>query len=285
VALYNVKSAGRQGFEIYRSGSMQRIEGVRRLETDLRVALRENQFELHYQPVLSLKSHDVVCCEALLRWRHPEYGFIAPEEFLPIAERSGDMLAIGSWVLQQACRDASCWPEAVNVAVNLSLLQLQSGDLPDVVSQALGESGLKTSRLSLEVGEGLLARESNAVRGTLNRLRALGVQLALDDFGKTGGALNMLQSYRFDMIKIDRALIKTMPTQTESAAIVSAICALARSLGILSVAEGIETSEELRCVERAGCTKVQGFYFSRPVPTSELNAALAECPHKFALAA
>ncbi len=285
VALYNVKSAGRQGFEIFRSGTTQRIEGVRRLETDLHTALRKNQFELHYQPVLSLESHRVVSFEALLRWRHPEHGFIAPEEFLPVAERTGDMLAIGTWVLQQACRDAVQWPDTVKVGVNLSLLQLQSGDLPDAVSNALGESGLKTSRLSLEVAEGLLARESNAVRDTLNRLRALGVQLALDDFGKTGGALGTLQSYRFDMIKIDRSLIKGMPTQPETAAIVTAISALARSLGILSVAEGIETSEELGCVARAGCTKVQGFYFSRPVPMSELKAVLVECPHKFALAA
>src|SRR5262249_31238349 len=157
------------------------------------------------------------------------------------------------------------------VAVNLSLGQLQSGDLPDVVSRALGNSGLKTDRLSLEVAEGLFARESNAVRDALNRLRALGVRLALDDFGKTGGTLGTLQTYRFDMIKIDRSLVKCMPSQPESAAIVSAVSALASSLGIFSVAEGVETSEELGCVARAGCTKVQGFYFSRPVPLSELK--------------
>ena len=170
VALYNVKSTGRQGFEIFRSGSMQKVEGVRRLEADLHAALRKNQLELHYQPILSLKSHHVVACEALLRWCHPEQGLIAPEEFLPIAERTGDMIAIGSWVLEQACRDAVRWPDNVKVAVNLSLLQLQSGELTNVVSHALGDSGLNTNRLSLEVAESLLTRECSAVRDTLNRL-------------------------------------------------------------------------------------------------------------------
>ncbi len=285
VALYNVKATGRQGFEVFRSGTEQKVDFMRRLEVDMHAALGQNQFELHYQPILSLKTHHVVGCEALLRWRHPDHGLIAPDEFLPIAERTGDVIEIGAWVLAQACRDAARWPEGVHVTVNLSSLQLESGELPSVISHALAEAKLDARRLDLEIAEAVLAREGTAMRDVLDRLRMLGAGITLDDFGKSSGALSSLQGFRFDMIKIDRALVKDLPLRADSAAIVKAVATLARALGIISVAEGVETRDELNSVSLAGCNKVQGYYFSQPVPASELGAVLTQCPQKFAIAA
>jgi diguanylate cyclase (GGDEF)-like protein len=285
VALYNVKAGGRQGFEIFRSGSGQRVEAMRRIETDLHVALREKQFELHYQPILSLKTRHVVSCEALLRWKHPEHGWIAPDEFLPIAERTGDLIAIGAWAMEQACRDASDWGNDVSLTVNLSSLQLQSGELVNVVSHALGEANLDPKRLCIDVSEAILVHDSATVREALGKLRALGIQIALDDFGKRGGALGTLQEVRFDAVKIDRSLVQAMQQRPESAAIVAAVSSLARSLGMASIAEGIETEGQLACISQAGCNEVQGFYLSQPVPASHLQHVLTECPQKLALAA
>jgi predicted signal transduction protein with EAL and GGDEF domain len=285
VALYNVKASGRQGFEVFRSGSGQRVEAMRRIETDLHVALREKQFELHYQPILSLKTRHVVGCEALLRWKHPEHGWVAPDEFLPIAERTGDLISIGAWSLEQACRDASSWVDGVSLAVNLSSLQLQSGELVNVVSHALDNAKLDPKRLCIDVSEVVLARDSAAVLEALGKLRALGISIALDDFGKCGGVLGTLQEVQFDAVKIDRSLVQAMPQRPESAAIVAAVSSLARSLGMTSIAEGIETEGQLACVSQAGCHEVQGFYLSQPVPASHLQHVLTECPQKLALAA
>jgi diguanylate cyclase (GGDEF)-like protein len=285
VALYNVKSAGRQGFEVFRSGSGERVEAMRRIESDLHVALRRHQFEVHYQPILSLKTRRVVGCEALLRWNHPVYGSVAPEEFLPIAERTGDLISIGAWAIEQACRDACSWPGSVSLAVNLSSLQLQSGELVNVVSHALHSTGLDAARLCIDVSEAVLARESSTVREALAKLRGLGIRIALDDFGKCGGTLGTLQDVRFDAVKIDRSLVQAMPQRAECAAIVNAVSALARALGMASIAEGIETEAQLAGVTQAGCSEVQGFYLSHPVPGRQLQRVLAECPHKLSLAA
>jgi EAL domain-containing protein (putative c-di-GMP-specific phosphodiesterase class I) len=227
----------------------------------------------------------VTSCEALLRWRHPRNGLIPPGDFLCLAERTGAILDIGRWVLGQACHDAKLWGNDVKVTVNLSQLQFDNGDLPSVIRKALDAAKLKPSRLKLEIGEPLLDRNEGAMRGKLEELRRLGIGITLDDFGKASGSLGNLRAYPFDEIKIDRSLVKDLPVRADSAAIVKAVAALAQSLGIRSVAEGVETIDELNMVARSGCNKVQGYYFSRPVPNGELGPVLSECRHKLAVAA
>lgn len=285
VALYNVKSAGRRGFELYCRGSGRHVDAQRRLEADINSALTREQFELHYQPILSLRSHRVASCEALLRWRHPRNGLIAPDQFLPLAEKTGAIVDIGRWVLHQACRDAAGWSNELTVTVNLSLLQFESGDLTSVVQSALAATGLPASRLELEISEGLLNRDKGKMRVTLDELRGLGVGITLDDFGKLTGSLSSLRSFPFNKVKIDRKLVRDMPGNGDNAAILKAVASLAEDLGIGTVAEGVETLDELNTVTRAGCNRAQGFYFSRPVPAAELGAVLTECTQRRSCAA
>lgn len=285
IALYNVKSTGRNSFELFGGGSGCEPDLQRGLEDDLHKALRQNQFELHYQPILSLDTHHVSGCEALLRWRHPRHGLVTPDQFLTIAESTGDIVEIGRWVLAQACRDAARWPENLKVTVNLSPLQLDNDELPSVVSQALRDAKLDGNRLDLDIAESIVGRDGGTSRDMLDRLRSSGAGITLDNFGKASGALSHLQSYRFDNVKIDRALIKDVVQRSDSAAIIKAVAMLGQTLGILTVAEGVETLDELNCVARFGCNEVQGYYFSYPVPTPELDAVLSECPQKFTFAA
>ena len=277
IALYNVKTAGRRGFEIYRRGCGRHIDAQRRMEADIQAALGREQFELHYQPILSLRTHHVTSCEALLRWQHPRSGLIPPSEFLPLAEKTGAIHDIGRWVLTQACRDATRWAEELTVTVNLSLLQFESGDLINVVKKALADAGLAPSRLELEISEALIERDKGKMRCTLEELHRLGIGITLDNFGKATGSLSSLRSFPFDKVKIDKRLVREMPGRNENAAIVKAVATLADTLGMTSVAEGVETLDELNTVVRAGCNKAQGFFIGRPVPVGELDAVLSEC--------
>ncbi|MTD95021.1 EAL domain-containing protein [Hyphomicrobium sp. xq] len=277
IALYNVKTAGRRGFEIYRRGCGRHVDAQRRMEADIQAALRREQFELHYQPILSLRTHHVTSCEALLRWQHPRSGLIPPSEFLPLAEKTGAIVDIGRWVLTQACHDVTRWAEELTVTVNLSLLQFESGDLINVVKKALADADLAPSRLELEISEALIERDKGKMRCTLEELHRIGVGITLDNFGKATGSLSSLRSFPFDKVKIDKRLVREMPGRNENAAIVKAVATLADTLGMTSVAEGVETLDELNTVVRAGCNKAQGFYIGRPVPVSELAAVLSEC--------
>jgi len=285
VALYNVKSAGRRGYEIYRCGSTRQIDAQGRLEADIHTALVSDQFELHYQPILSLRTHHVVSCEALLRWRHPLNGVIPAAEFLPLAEMTGTIIDIGRWALCQACRDATRWADELSVTVNLSLLQFESGDLTSIVQQALSDAELPASRLELEISEALLQRDRGKMRATLQELHALGVGITLDNFGRDTGSLSSLRSFPFKKVKIDRALVREMPGSANNAAVVKAVAMLAETLGMGTVAEGVETLDELNTVKRAGCKKAQGFFIGRPVPVAELAAVLSECVQKHSRAA
>ena len=277
IALYNVKTAGRRGFETYRRGCGRHVDAQRRMESDVQAALGREQFELHYQPILSLRTHHVTSCEALLRWQHPRSGLIPPSEFLPLAEKTGAIHDIGRWVLAQACRDATRWADELTVTVNLSLLQFESGDLINVVKKALADAGLAPSRLELEISEALIERDKGKMRCTLEELHRIGVGITLDNFGKATGSLSSLRSFPFDKVKIDKRLVREMPGRNENAAIVKAVATLADTLGMTSVAEGVETLDELNTVVRAGCNKAQGFFIGRPVPMRELAAVLSEC--------
>jgi predicted signal transduction protein with EAL and GGDEF domain len=285
VALYKVKSDGRCGFSLYDRGSDRRVVAQRRLETDIHSALRREQFELHYQPIVSLNTHDVTSCEALLRWRHLNDGVIAPPEFLPLAEKTGAIVDIGRWVLKQACRDAVRWAGDLTVSVNLSLLQFENGDLPSAVKAALAESGLPPARLELEIGECLLGRDKGKLRRILDELRELRVGITLDDFGKSTGSLSSLRLFPFDKVKIDRSLVRQVPSNNGNAAIVRAVASLAEALGMGTVAEGVETIDEFNSVAHAGCTRAQGFYIGRPVPMAQLGAVLTECVQRCSCAA
>lgn len=282
VALYNVKSAGRRGFELFGRASSRHVDAQRRLETDIQCALSRNQFELHYQPILGLRTHRVTSCEALLRWNHPREGLLAPDGFLSLAEKTGAIVDIGRWVLQRACSDAAGWGSEMTVTVNLSWLQFESGDLTGIVRDALADAKLPSSRLEVEIGEGLLNRDKGNMRGILEELHQLGVGITLDDFGKLTGSLSSLRAFPFDKVKIDRTLVQG---SGGNAAVVRAVASLAEDLGMATVAEGVETIDELNSVTRAGCNRAQGFYIGRPVPADELAAILAECARRNTCAA
>lgn len=280
VSLYSVKSAGRRGYELYRSGCGRLVETHRRLEMDIQDALRGKQFELHYQPILSLQSNTVSGCEALLRWRHPNDGLVAASTFMALAERTGAIVDIGKWVLHQACHDAMRWSNDLSVTVNVSMLEFESGNLTSTVQQALECSGLVASRLELEVGESLLARDKGNLRETLEQLQRLGVTIALDSFGKDTGALTALRAFPFNRVKIDGALVQNTALNRDNVAIIHAVATLAETLGMGAVASGVETLDELDAVTRAGCSNAQGYFIGRPVPIEELDAVLTECTHR-----
>jgi len=284
VALYNVKSAGRCGYEIYKPGCAREAEAHRRLEADVQCAVHNKQLELHYQPILSLRTHHVTSCEALLRWRHPTNGLVPASEFLPLAEKTGAIVDMGRWVLGQACRDATRWADELTVTVNLSLLEFENGDLTNVVQEALTSAKLPASRLELEISESLLGRDKGKMRATLEELQALGVGITLDNFGRASGSLSSLRSFPFNKVKIDGSLVREIPGSNENAAIVRAVTMLAETFGMGTVAEGVETLDELNTVALAGCNRAQGYFIGRPVPMSELDAMLSECAlrHSFA---
>ncbi len=285
VALYQAKAAGRGTSVLFRSEIEIEIRQRRALEADLRRALGDNQFELHYQPIIDLASREVICCEALMRWRHPVRGLVPPVVFIPIAEELGLISEIGAWVLRQACAEATNWPERVGVAVNLSAQQFEVDDVLEATRRALTLSGLSPSRLDLEVTESLLLADKSETHGTLHQLRALGVGIALDDFGTGYASLSYLRSFPFDKIKIDQTFVRELPDRPECFAIVTAICEMARSLGMRTVAEGVETVEHIDWVQRAGCDEVQGYHFSRPVPAADVPAVIGACGQLFPVAA
>ena len=247
----------------------------RTLEVDLRNALAREELELHYQPIVSLETQAITGFEALLRWRHPVRGMIQPSEFISVAEEIGLICEIGAWALQQACNQATRWPKPVKLAINLSPLQVRR-NLIDTVLQALAEFALPPDRLELEITESVLLQDSQNTLSVLHQLRQLGVRIAMDDFGTGYCSLSYLRSFPFDKIKIDRAFIAGIEYTDESRAIVRTIVGLADSLHMTTVAEGIETFEQLRVVRESGCNEAQGFVFSRPVSASQVGRLLRD---------
>jgi diguanylate cyclase (GGDEF)-like protein len=266
LALYRAKSEGRGNYHFFEKGMDEALQYRRALETGLKVALARGEFRLMFQPLLNLSDNRVCCLEALLRWDHPERGLIPPAEFIPIAEETGAINAIGEWVLREACKTAAGWPEPVRVAVNLSPMQFKSRMLVDHVMTALSEAGLAPRRLELEVTESLLLADTEQTLQTLHRLRGLGVKISMDDFGTGYSSLSYLRSFPFDKIKIDRSFMDGIGPREDSLAIIKAVIGLGQSLGMTTTAEGIETEEQLEAVRAQGCSEVQGFLFSPPLP-------------------
>jgi diguanylate cyclase (GGDEF)-like protein len=270
LAMYRAKADGRGTYRFFEPQMDANAQARRAMEISLRTADLQKDFEIHYQPLVELRTGCVTCLESLLRWRHPEKGFIAPTEFIPLAEEIGMIVPLGEWVLRNACTEAKNWPDTVKVAVNLSPVQFRNGDLPRAVQAALDESGLPAKRLELEITETVLLDKSENNIAVLNKIRDLGVTISMDDFGTGYSSLSYLRSFRFDKVKIDRSFIGDLTKDDESLAIVRAITDLGRSFGMTTVAEGVETLEQLRCLEGEGCAQVQGYLLSPPRPAAEI---------------
>lgn len=264
LALYRAKGNGRGVYQFYKADMNRRLLERKKLERELRTAIDEQQFELHYQPQVSQSAHAIVGVEALLRWRHPEHGYIQPEDFIPLTEETGLILPLGKWILETACRDALAWPE-LKVAVNISPVQFKQWNLIRIVSDALKLTGLEPSRLELEITEGLLLENTEEVIGILNELREMGVRIAMDDFGTGYSSLNYLRRFPFDKIKIDKSFIEGIGADAGVDSIVTAILDLGRALGMRLNAEGVETSEQARILDGMGCQELQGFHFGKAV--------------------
>jgi diguanylate cyclase (GGDEF)-like protein len=276
MALYGAKGDGRGVYRFFEPTMDARMKDRRVLELALRKAFDNGEFELYYQPILNLGKAEVRSCEALLRWHHPERGMVSPAEFIPVAEEIGLIVTLGEWVIRQACAEAAQWPGDVCVAVNLSPTQLASKGLLPAVLNALASSRLPASRLELEITEAVLMQNSEVTLRTLHQLRSLGIRISMDDFGTGYSSLSYLRSFPFDKLKIDRCFISGLGNNPESDAIVQAVTGLADSLSMTTTAEGVETSEQLDLVRRLGCTDVQGFFYSPPVPARDLAKILAK---------
>ena len=278
LALYRAKAEGRSTLRYFEPAMNERAHARRHLEADLRHAVERGEFHLLYQPQVALDGHAVTGVEALLRWQHPTRGLVSPMDFIPLAEESGLIVDIGRWVLAQACRDARAWPASVGVAVNVSAVQFKHGALLGDVLEALAASGLAPERLEIEITETVLLQDTAQAVATLHELRRRGVRVAMDDFGTGYSSLGYLRSFPFDRIKIDRSFVCDVDTSADALAIVRAVAALGRSLGMAVTVEGVETVAQLEAVRREGCSDAQGFYFSRPRPASEIPALIVALP-------
>jgi predicted signal transduction protein with EAL and GGDEF domain len=274
IALYAAKSEARGGFRFFEMAMQVELLQKQALRADLAGALDRGEFSLAYQALVDTKRDRVAGFEALLRWTHPERGAVGPDLFVPIAEETGQIVAIGEWVLRTACAEAMRWPDHISVAVNLSSRQFSAGDLVQLVQDVLAETGLPAARLELEITETVLMRDSHGNMQMLRRLRDLGVRIALDDFGTGFSSLAYLQRFPFSKIKIDRAFISALPGNDESLAIVRSVIGLGQSLGLKVTAEGVETRAQLDLV-RAGCDEAQGYYLSQPVPAEQVAGVIS----------
>ncbi len=281
LALYQAKVGGRGTYRFFEPAMDAVMQARRQLELDMRQALARREFELHYQPQLNLENDEIVGCEALIRWVHPRRGLVPPLDFIPLAEEIGLIVPIGEWVIRQACRDAAGWPLPLSVAVNVSPAQFKSERLVETIVSALASSGLPATRLEVEITEGVLLHENETTLRTLHRMRDLGVRVSMDDFGTGYSSLSYLRSFPFDKIKIDRSFISDMQHKPDGDAIIRAVSGLGRSLGMTTVAEGVETLEQMARIRAEGCSEIQGYLVSKPVPLHELLPLLAQrgVPH------
>ena len=275
LAMYAAKAGGRRIHRFFEPAMDASAKARLTMEQDLRQALVDGSFELHYQPLVDLRRDEVTGCEALLRWRHPERGMISPAEFIPVAEDTGLINELGDWVLRTACAEAATWPDHVRLAVNVSPVQLKCQTLALKIAGALAATGLKASRLELEITEAVLIRDDEAALAILHQLRAVGVRIALDDFGTGYSSLTYLRQFPFDRIKIDQTFVAEMTTRADCAAIVMAVASLGRSLGVDITAEGIELPDQLTMLRAAGCTDGQGYLICRPQPVKRIAALLS----------
>ena len=273
VALYRAKTDGRNAFRFYDPSMDNYLEAKRDLERAVRNALARGEFEVHYQPIVEVRSERTCGYEALIRWRHREKGLLPPSEFIGIAEEVGFIVPLGEWVLRKACDDAASWPPYMRLAVNISPAQC-SAALTQTVMNALAASRLPPDRLELEITESALLQDNDVTLATLHQLRKLGVKIAMDDFGTGYSSLSYLRSFPFDKIKIDKSFVKDVLVHPESLVIVRAVAGLGLSFGVPTTAEGVETREQFEQIREAGCTQCQGYLFGRAMPNAEVMREL-----------
>ncbi|HEX2840310.1 bifunctional diguanylate cyclase/phosphodiesterase [Hyphomicrobium sp.] len=276
LAMYRAKASHSDNICFYEEDMDEAMRARRRTVQELRGAITRNEFELRFQVQVSASTEEISGYEVLLRWKHPERGYVSPVEFIPIAEESGLIVQIGEWVLREACREAANWPIPHKIAVNLSAVQLGQPNLPDVVGQILTETGLPPSRLEFEVTETSLIQDMERTVHILARLKALGITIAMDDFGTGYSSLSTLRAFRFDKIKLDKSFVDDIETEPQARAVMLAVMALAAGLDIPVLAEGVESREQFTFVRASGCKEVQGFLFGRPTPTIETERAREE---------
>ncbi len=272
-ALYRAKTGGRGAISFFSADTDQRLRERRALVHDLRTAIERHELTLYYQPQARLDG-EVTGFEALIRWKHPTRGLIPPDVFIPAAEESGLIVAIGEWVLREACREAAGWPKPLNIGINLSAIQFRHGDLPGLVHAVLLETGLAPGRVELEITESVLIDDFARGISILRRLKLLGVHIAMDDFGTGYSSLSNLQAFPFDRIKIDRSFIASLQSNRQSATIVRAVIGLGRGLGLPVIAEGVETREQLAFLTSESCAEVQGYLVGKPLPIEAYSGAV-----------
>jgi diguanylate cyclase (GGDEF)-like protein len=274
LAMYGAKADGRRTYRFFESCMDARVKALRALEVDMRKAIVEGGFEIHYQPVVNLRDNVISGCEALLRWRHAELGLISPAQFIPVAEDTGLINQLGEWVLNAACAEATKWPDHIKIAVNVSPVQFRSQTLALKVAAALAASGLSADRLELEITEAVLIRDDEAALAMLHELRRLGVRIALDDFGTGYSSLSYLQRFPFDKIKIDRSFIKDITDANGSSSIVQAVVDIGAARNMTTTAEGVETEDQRELLRQLDCTEMQGYLFSAAVPAAQISRLL-----------
>jgi EAL domain-containing protein (putative c-di-GMP-specific phosphodiesterase class I) len=277
-ALDRAKREGGNASHFFSSAMDVELQRRHRLEVELWDALARGEFEAFYQPQFDLRSNTWVGVEALLRWRHPERGYVSPAEFIPVAEEIGLMEALGTFVLHAACAEVARWPGAIKLAVNVSPVQFTRGNLAEEVARALAESGLPPERLELEITESLFLEENGPLRATMDEILARGVSFALDDFGTGYSSLSYLRKFPIGKIKIDRSFVTGLPHDREAVSIIQAVVGLAGDLGIRTNAEGLETPEQIAVLSRLGCMEGQGFAYGKPQAGPDLLRALAAQP-------
>ena len=278
LALYRAKGDGRGTFRFFEPAMGLQMQTRRVMEQELRRALPAGEFELYYQPVVNLASNEIGGFEALIRWNHPKHGLVAPAAFIPLAEEIGFIIPMGEWVIREACATAARWPGDLRVAVNISAAQFRNSGLLQVIVGALAASGLSPTRLEIEITETVLLQNRETTLAVLHQLRALGIRIAMDDFGTGYSSLTYLQSFPFDKIKIDRSFVKDITKNAGSLNIVRAVAALANGMGMTATAEGVETMEQLKQIIAEGCTEMQGYLFSQPLPAAEIEQIFLSQP-------
>jgi predicted signal transduction protein with EAL and GGDEF domain len=277
VALYQAKARGKNCAALFLPEMQSAVHERLEMAIDLHGALGKQQFELYYQPVVDLSDFRFTGVEALLRWHHPTLGWVSPDRFIPLAEEIGVINEVGSWVLNEACRQGALWRYAfpwMTVAVNVSAVQLATDHFIDVVRDALRSTGIDPAALVLEITESTLMVDTNATVHRLSQLKSLGVRLAIDDFGTGFSSLSYLRQFPVDILKIDRSFLTTATTSVQSAALVRTLVQLGDALGLDIIAEGIERSDQLRTLREAGCPKAQGFLFAQPMPKEKIDRLL-----------
>ncbi len=278
IAMYHAKQGGRNSFRFYARHMDERVQLRLSMEGKLKRALERDELTLHYQPKVEIETGRIIGIEALLRWNNPDMGQVAPAKFIPVAEETGLIVPIGEWVMYNACNRAQTWRQAglvtVDMAVNLSSHQFRRGGLVEMVGKVLDETGLDARFLELELTESVIMENVEETISVLNQLKTMGIILSVDDFGTGYSSMAYLKRFPLDIVKIDRSFVKDITTDINDATIIKAIIALARGLNLTSIAEGVETEEQLQFLRRHGCDQMQGYLVSRPVPAEQMEQLL-----------